>query len=81
MTYYLSYIKDTLSNNYLGIKIEPGLVGSFLDQLKTVLSEEDYEVYTKNQQNKLDFHSSEQYQVLKSLYHLLDILKYLLNFQ
>ena len=52
MTYYLSYIKDTLSNNYLGIKIEPGLVGSFLDQLKTVLSEEEYEVYTKNQQNR-----------------------------
>ena len=52
MTYYLSYIKDTLSNNYLGIKTEPGLVSSFLDQLKTVLSEEDYEVYTKNQQNR-----------------------------
>jgi len=89
MTYYLSYIKDTLSNNYLGIKIEPGLVSSFLDQLKTVLSEEDYEVYTKNQQNRdhgsyhitvinvMDYNKlSKEIGVSNFIENLEDILKY-----
>lgn len=52
MTYYLSYVKDTLDNNYLGIKIEIGHVLTYLEKLKSVLSESDYESYTQNQQNR-----------------------------
>jgi hypothetical protein len=51
MQYYLSYIKDVTNNNYLGIKIEKGIVEPFLNELKDILGSE-YETYTKLQQDR-----------------------------
>jgi hypothetical protein len=51
MIYYLSYLKDVTNNNYLGIKIEKGIVEPFLNELKDILGSE-YETYTKLQQDR-----------------------------
>lgn len=51
MQYFLSYIKDVAGNNYLGIKIEKGLIEPFLSELKDVLGSE-YETYTNLQQQR-----------------------------
>lgn len=51
MEYYLSYIKDVTGNNYLGIKIEKGLIEPFLSELKDILGSE-YETYTNLQQQR-----------------------------
>jgi hypothetical protein len=51
MTQYLSYIKDAIGNNYLGIKIDKGIVDPFLNELKDILGSE-YETYTKLQQDR-----------------------------
>jgi hypothetical protein len=52
MTCYLTYLKDTIGNNYLGIKFDNSIVEPFLNKLKDVLSEDDYEIYTSNQQKR-----------------------------
>lgn len=51
MQYYLSYIKDSVGNNYLGIKIEKGIVEPFLNELKEILGSE-YETYANLQQQR-----------------------------
>lgn len=51
MIYYLSYIKDVIGNNYLGIKIEKPLVDPFLIELKDILGSE-YETYINLQQQR-----------------------------
>ena len=52
MIYYLTHIKDTLGNNYLGIDIPNGVVEPFLNELKDIIGEDDYEVFTENQQKR-----------------------------
>jgi len=52
MQHHIQYIKDTLGNNYLGIKIDQSLVQKYLEDLKSVLSEEDFKVYTDNQKKR-----------------------------
>ena len=52
MTTNIQYIQDTLGNNYLGIKVPNTIVDVYLDQLKTILSKEDFEIYTSNQQKR-----------------------------
>jgi hypothetical protein len=52
MIYYLTHIKDTLGNNYLGIDIPNGVVEPFLNELKDIIGEEDYKVFTENQQKR-----------------------------
>ncbi len=49
MIHYISYLKDVLGNNYLGIKFDSSFVSSYLGRLKSFLSEKDYEIYTSNQ--------------------------------
>jgi hypothetical protein len=49
--HYLSYIKDIAGNNYLGIKIEKGLIETYLNELKDILGSE-YETYTNLQQQR-----------------------------
>lgn len=51
MQYFLSYIKDTIGNNYLGIKIEKPLVEPYLNELKEILGSE-YDTYTNLQQQR-----------------------------
>jgi hypothetical protein len=50
MKYYVEHVKDAIGNNYLGIKIDNLEVLPFLDKLRSVLSKEDYDLYTGNQQ-------------------------------
>ena len=51
MIYYVSYLKDRLGNNYLGIDIPVDMVGSYLNELKNHLSDE-YNTYVQNHQNR-----------------------------
>ncbi len=52
MTHYITYIKDILGNNYLGINIPNGSIQLFLNELKEEIGEDDYEVFTENQQKR-----------------------------
>jgi hypothetical protein len=52
MTHYITHLKDLIGNNYLGIKIPNGSLQSYLNELKEVLGEEDYKVFTENQQTR-----------------------------
>jgi len=49
MTYYLTYLKDVIGNNYVGINIPEAVVEPHLEKLKEILGEEDFEVFTQNQ--------------------------------
>lgn len=52
MTHYISYLKDSIGNNYIGIKIDNSIVNPFLEKLKEIISESEYEAYTSNQQKR-----------------------------
>lgn len=52
MTYYLTYIKDVIGNNYIGINVPNGIVDPFLNELKDIIGEDDFESYTENQKNR-----------------------------
>ena len=52
MTYYLTYLKDTIGNNYVGINIPEAVVEPHLEKLKEILGEEDFEIFTQNQKNR-----------------------------
>lgn len=52
MTYYLTYIKDTIGNNYIGINIPNGVVQPFLNELKDIIGENDYEEFVSYQQKR-----------------------------
>ena len=49
MIYYLTYLKDTIGNNYVGINIPEAVVEPHLEKLKEILGEEDFEIFTQNQ--------------------------------
>lgn len=51
MTQYLSYITDSIGQNYLGIKIHSDIISGFLKDLKDILGD-DYETYISNQQTR-----------------------------
>ena len=51
MTYYITYLRDILGNNYLGIKVPNDVVDPFLDDLKEFLGD-DFDTYTRNQQDR-----------------------------
>jgi hypothetical protein len=52
MIYYLTYLKDTIGNNYIGIQIPSGVVTPFLNELKDIIGEDDFKSYTENQQKR-----------------------------
>jgi hypothetical protein len=52
MTYYITHITDFVGQNYLGIKIPNESLQSYLNELKEVLGEEDYNIFTENQQRR-----------------------------
>lgn len=52
MINYVTYIKDTIGNNYLGIKIDKSTIDSFLNELKEIIGDSDFEEYTNYQQKR-----------------------------
>lgn len=52
MTYKLTYLKDTIGNNYVGINIPNEIVEPHLEKLKEILGEEDFEIFTQNQKTR-----------------------------
>lgn len=52
MTYYCTYIRDILNNNYIGIKVPNEIVQPYLNFLKEEIGEDNYVTYTENQQNR-----------------------------
>ena len=55
MIYYLTYLKDSIGQNYLGLKIPNDIVDPYLDELKNHLGD-DFETYTHNQQERDNGH-------------------------
>jgi hypothetical protein len=51
MIYYLTYIRDSINNNYIGIDIPMGIVDPFLNELKDIIGD-DFESYTKCQKDR-----------------------------
>ena len=52
MTYKLTYLKDVVGNNYVGINIPNEVVEPHLEKLKEILGEEDFEIFTNNQKTR-----------------------------
>lgn len=52
MTYYCTYIRDILNNNYIGIKMPNEIVQPYLNFLKEEIGEDNYALYTENQQKR-----------------------------
>lgn len=52
MIYYLTYLKDKVGQNYLGLEIPTDIVEAYLNKLKEILSEDDYNTFTQNQQTR-----------------------------
>ncbi len=55
MKYNLTYLKDSVGNNYVGIKVPLEDVQPHLEKLKDILGEE-YDIYTQNQQARDNGH-------------------------
>lgn len=51
MNYYINYLKDTIGQNYLGIKFDLQTIQPFLDKLKVILKD-DYETFVNYQQQR-----------------------------
>jgi hypothetical protein len=51
MIYYLTYLRDSIGNNYVGINIPNEVVEPHLNRLRDILSD-DYEVCINNQQRR-----------------------------
>jgi hypothetical protein len=49
MVYYVNYLKDVLGNNYIGIDIPRQVVETYLNELKEILGEDDYNKFTEQQ--------------------------------
>lgn len=52
MTYYLTYLKDSIGANYVGINIPESIVEVHLQRLKEILGEEDFQIFTSNQKKR-----------------------------
>lgn len=51
MIYYVTYLKDVVGNNYIGVNIPIGIVEPYLNELKEILGDK-YETYTQLQKNR-----------------------------
>lgn len=57
MTHKLTYLKDAVGNNYVGINIPNEDVEPHLEKLKEILGEEDFQIFTQNQKMRdHDYH-------------------------
>ncbi len=52
MKHYLTFLKDSLGSNYIGVNITNDAIQPHLEKLKEILGEEDYEIFTQNQQKR-----------------------------
>lgn len=52
MTYYITYLKDVIGNNYIGIKIPNEVAQPYLNFLKEEIGEDNFNKYTENQQRR-----------------------------
>ena len=52
MIYYLTHIRDTIGNNYIGINMPNGIIDPYLNELKEILGDDEYEKYTDLQKDR-----------------------------
>jgi hypothetical protein len=52
MIYYVSYLKDRVGNNYLGLNIPHDIVDPYLNELESILGEDDFKVFTDLQKQR-----------------------------
>ena len=50
MNYYTTYLKNDKGENFLGLRIEESEIQIWLDQLKDLIGDTDFEVFSRNQQ-------------------------------
>ena len=49
MTFYVTYLRDVIGNNYLGLDIPITIIQPYLNELRDILGEDDYVKFTENQ--------------------------------
>lgn len=49
MVYYITHLRDIIGNNYLGIDLPITIIQPYLNELKDILGEEDYNKFTEQQ--------------------------------
>lgn len=49
MTFYVTYLRDVIGNNYLGLDIPITIIQPYLNELRDILGEDDYTKFTENQ--------------------------------
>ena len=52
MKHYIEHVKDAAGQNYLAIKIDSLELHPFMDQLRSLLEKEDFDLYTSNQETR-----------------------------
>lgn len=52
MVYYVSYLKDRVGTNYLGLNMPFDIVEPYLNDLRSMLGKEEFEIYTKSQADR-----------------------------
>lgn len=52
MKHYIEHVKDATGQNYLAIKIDSLELHTFMDQLRSLLGKEDFDLYTSNQETR-----------------------------
>ena len=56
MVYYITHLRDIIGNNYLGIDLPITIIQPYLNELKDILGEEDYNKFTEQQIKRDDGH-------------------------
>lgn len=49
MICYITHLRDVIGNNYLGIDLPTTIVQPYLNELREILGDNDYETFTENQ--------------------------------
>jgi hypothetical protein len=52
MIYYVSYLKDRVANNYLGLDIPHDIVEPYLNELESIIGEDDFKIFTDFQKQR-----------------------------
>ncbi len=56
MIHYLTYLKDIIGNNYVGINVPIGVVEPHLNELKEIIGEDDFNTFTDYQKKRDNGH-------------------------
>lgn len=52
MIYYTNYLKDSKGFNYLGISLPNNIIEPYLNEMKEIVGEEKFNIFTERQKNR-----------------------------